>query len=423
MHRVDAEFASFDVLTLGKMSSELKPNQAIESEAFELLKLTTVVGCSYEVAARHLNTLQHRLEGSEVYGRKLDYQVSRVGKRMRIKQVTEANKVLDVNGFDTDTLLLRPGVTLDFMKPIVGSYTSLSERIERLKPVVAAYNEGQFTDDTKMKRLELIWKTEGCPKNVMYFFIDEIGTEHQVEHRWVGTRPPLQPIRSSAWVENTVAYILMNGKHFFLTAPDMKEMMRLILAFALEHGLKEGAELVFFSDGANNIKTAIETYFSFYPYTLYLDWFHLTKRIKEDGSRAFAGTIEEKKLYYKEIFKRLWPGNLEEAKNYMLTLPLRNKSTFDKLMAYLDRKSPFLCNYALRKALGYSNASSPVEKANDLLIARRQKHKGMSWSYLGSGSLAIITATFYNGRLADFVHDGTLPFDWAVDEDEEDLAA
>ena len=195
-----------------------------------------------------------------------------------------------------------------------------------------------------------------------------------------------------------------------------------ILAFALEHGLKEGAELVFFSDGANNIKTAIETYFSFYPFTLYLDWFHLTKRIKEDGSRVFGGTIEEKKRYYKEIFNRLWPGNLDEAKSYMDTLPIRNKAMYDKLIAYLDRKSPYLCSNALRKELGYCNASSPVEKANDLLIARRQKHNGMSWSYLGSG-LAIITATLYNGRLAMFVHDGTMLFDWAEDDGEEDLVA
>ena len=47
LHRVNAECARFSVLASEEMSSERKPNPAIEAEAFELLKLTTVAGGSY----------------------------------------------------------------------------------------------------------------------------------------------------------------------------------------------------------------------------------------------------------------------------------------------------------------------------------------------------------------------------------------
>jgi hypothetical protein len=36
--------------------------------------------------------------------------------------------------------------------------------------------------------------------------------------------------------------------------------------------------------------------------------------------------------------------------------------------------------YAVRRQLGLRNSSNRGEKANDLLVAARQKHNGMSWS-------------------------------------------
>ncbi len=48
--------------------------------------------------------------------------------------------------------------------------------------------------------------------------------------------------------------------------------------------------------------------------------------------------------------------------------------------------------YAVRRELGLRNSSNRGEKANDLLVAERQKHKGMSWSKSGSVALASVTA-------------------------------
>ena len=52
----------------------------------------------------------------------------------------------------------------------------------------------------------------------------------------------------------------------------------------------------------------------------------------------------------------------------------------------------------MRKQLGLPNGSSIGEKMNDLLVAQRQKHNGMSWSAKGSVALAALTAMIRNGE-------------------------
>ena len=59
--------------------------------------------------------------------------------------------------------------------------------------------------------------------------------------------------------------------------------------------------------------------------------------------------------------------------------------------------------YALRAELGLRNSSKRVEKENDLVVAQRQKHNGMSWSATGSGALAQITTLSINGELYDWL--------------------
>jgi len=78
---------------------------------------------------------------------------------------------------------------------------------------------------------------------------------------------------------------------------------------------------------------------------------------------------------------------------------IKNVKKLDELMGYLDRKSPYLACYALRHHLGLRTSSNRVEKANDIVVATRQKHNGMAWSKAGSGALAIITAAKVNGEL------------------------
>ena len=61
-----------------------------------------------------------------------------------------------------------------------------------------------------------------------------------------------------------------------------------------------------------------------------------------------------------------------------------------------------------RHELGLRISSNPVEKANDIVVAQRQKHNGMSWSETGSGALAQISALFHNDGLALWLDENRL---------------
>ena len=52
-----------------------------------------------------------------------------------------------------------------------------------------------------------------------------------------------------------------------------------------------------------------------------------------------------------------------------------------------ERREQIPC-YALRSAWGLRISSNRVEKANDMVVSRRKKNNGMSWSETGSGAPA-----------------------------------
>ena len=70
--------------------------------------------------------------------------------------------------------------------------------------------------------------------------------------------------------------------------------------------------------------------------------------------------------------------------------------------------------YALRHELGLRISSNRVEKANDLVVAARQKHNGMSWSRKGSGALAIITTTMINGEMEGWMTERKISYRMAI---------
>jgi hypothetical protein len=66
--------------------------------------------------------------------------------------------------------------------------------------------------------------------------------------------------------------------------------------------------------------------------------------------------------------------------------------------------------YAIRKELGLRNSSHRGEKANDLMVANRQKHHGMSWSQSGSVSLASVSALKLNQEYKQWFREREIEF-------------
>jgi hypothetical protein len=58
----------------------------------------------------------------------------------------------------------------------------------------------------------------------------------------------------------------------------------------------------------------------------------------------------------------------------------KNEAKLDELIGYLQARHAWIPNYRQRRIERRYIGSGQVEKANDLLVARRQKNRGMQWS-------------------------------------------
>ena len=75
----------------------------------------------------------------------------------------------------------------------------------------------------------------------------------------------------------------------------------------------------------------------------------------------------------------------------------RNEDKLDELIAYLQARSPWIPNYRQRRIDRQYIGSGHIEKANDLIVARRQKNRGMQWSAATSDALAALRTLMRNG--------------------------
>ena len=111
---------------------------------------------------------------------------------------------------------------------------------------------------------------------------------------------------------------------------------------------------------------------------------------------------EKRNDILQKLLRILWAGNVDEAITYLHNLDsdvLRPKNRIADLCQYIEKHREHIPPYALREKLGLRNSSNRVEKDNDIVVAQRQKHNGMSWSTSGSGALAQISASIANGEL------------------------
>ena len=123
------------------------------------------------------------------------------------------------------------------------------------------------------------------------------------------------------------------------------------------------------------------------------------------------GGKENRSMQYevrRRLFHILWAGNTDGAINFLSTLSsdkVRNPRKLQELIYYLKNNAArnVIACYALRRKLGLRISSNPVEKANDLIVASRQKGDSMSWSRSGSWGLAAVTCMYLNHE-ADYFH-------------------
>jgi hypothetical protein len=165
------------------------------------------------------------------------------------------------------------------------------------------------------------------------------------------------------------------------------------------------AKLTVIADGARTIRTfyaaALADLVSVTE--LILDWYHLQKKCHQLLSMVCHGRQERAQLEDK-LYPLLWQGEVDAAGQLLEILrpKARNVDKLDELLDYLDKHRTEIPNYDQRRSNCQFNGAGMVEKENDLLVARRQKHRGMQWRAQGADFICALRTLWFNGLWASF---------------------
>ena len=100
----------------------------------------------------------------------------------------------------------------------------------------------------------------------------------------------------------------------------------------------------------------------------------------------------------RQVMSVLWEGQVDEAVLLLQGLrdEARNLDKLNELIGYLEKHRSEIPNYRQRRAHCRYNGSGSVEKSCDLLVARRQKRKGMHWIEKGADALCALQTLWHN---------------------------
>ena len=376
-----------------------KPQERLYSLCHLELALLAGASLSYRKGLELLNRLLRRGAEEGIKFRTYLDLCQRLGKKAEESATREAETRLRKHGFDPESGKPRSEKELP---PALREAAKPEEKSEAVARAIEKINAGRREEDERLKASQT--ETES-PENTVYIAADDVGVRHQKEHRAAENQ------KNGAFVWSTNALVQSCEGERIFTCVGMKKAFLFVLAYLLDKEMLRNRSLVFFIDGASNLLSNIAEMFAFHPYRVILDRYHLKKRCQEYLSMSFKSK-EEKKRTLQKLLRILWAGNVTEAILYLQNLNpgvLRSNHRVCDLTGYLEKHREHIPCYALRAELGLRNSSNRVEKENDLVVAQRQKHNGMSWSKTGSGALAQITALSINGELHDWLRNRDLP--------------
>ena len=268
------------------------------------------------------------------------------------------------------------------------------------------------------------WKTSILDNPVGYedirqavnISLDDVGTKKQKAQR--EKKPPDPPVKKNrVYVQNTVIHVEKGGHSYLLNGYGVVCVLRRLLAFLLYNNLLRHT-LIFFVDGHSLYGEVIQFFAWHKNLSVILDWYHLQKKCQELLSMALKGR-ERRNPVLEKLWPLLWHGLVDQALRYLESVPaaeIKNGAELVHLIGYLAKNRPMIPAYAIRRELGLRNSSNRGEKANDLLVAARQKHKGRSWSKGGSVALASVTALKQNQEYPQWFRERELEFKFAASQ-------
>jgi hypothetical protein len=170
--------------------------------------------------------------------------------------------------------------------------------------------------------------------------------------------------------------------------------------------------LLVIADGARWIRTFYHTHLACLPNTrMVLDWHHLKQKCAEMASRFCAGRAARRHLL-RRLYRQLWGGKVSRALGVLARYrpQARNLAALEELQTYLVARAEWIPDYRAQRRSRQYIGSGQVEHANDCIVARRQKCRGMQWSARTSAALAALrTLQLNEGWDAYWVQRQALP--------------
>ncbi len=296
---LEAESGRIAIRVHGAFANSLQPKERVLSLSFLEAASCVCTKTSYRDAADILNRFLGRADTNTIKLRTLSDSICRIGAEISKELSDVTAHILCMYGFDDESGLPLEDVALsDNITAAAGSHGAGPARPE-IAEMIAAVN-GSREEKIPFSAAEI--KIESVPEECVYVSIDDIGVKHQKDSRREGS------VREYKYVENTVAHIQYGNESYILTGIGMRNVFKSVLAFLLVNNLLS-RELVFLTDGAQDLKSHIQSVFQFHPYTIILDWFHLKKRCQEWLSMAVRGK-DRRNAILEKVLRYLWAGDV-----------------------------------------------------------------------------------------------------------------
>jgi hypothetical protein len=366
---------------------KIGPRESYHTACHDGLALCLATQAPYRRVEEIINRLRWQDDEDRVRSRTLAEAVVREG--AAIIGYIEAKKqaILKANHFDPETGQPGEDYFLAAERPEIPSLPAAL-----IGEAIAGYNAGR-EEDRQIDEHQLCELFED-PSECVNVSVDDVGvTEQKATGRC--QNPPKREHKH--YVRNTVIHIQQGLGKYVLDGLGIRKTLLVLTAFLLHNDLS-GKMIIFFADGDEDIRNAIKELFGWIPFRIILDWYHLGKKCQERLSMGLKGR-EIRNEALKKLLSLLWLGKVDAAIEFLKSLDaskVRNAGEVAMLVKYLEKNRGYIPCYALRKKLGLRVSSNLGEKANDLVVAQRQKHNGMSWSKSGSSGLANVRALFLN---------------------------
>ena len=226
-----------------------------------------------------------------------------------------------------------------------------------------------------------------------------LGPQIEAEQVIVATDEVLtrKPQKHTFWTLLTARVATSEGYRYLNGVGD--GFMQLLLVFSLLCVGRKNRRLLLLADGAKWIRNFYQRLQGHLPSSqMVLDWFHLQRKCYQFSS-AIGRDKKAKAKLLGALYYHLWRGQVDEASQILNEYrpEAKNLDKLDELLAYLEARQAFIPNYKERRQQRQFIGSGHAEKANDLIVARRQKHRGMHWSLDTSNALATLKTLMLNG--------------------------